>query len=160
MITRSIQLLIVMAGAVIGAALASCAARPPAHVIPHEQLEAGLSDRFPAASIVLEDERYEIVPRADVLAAARRAAVPYRTDIADCDDVASDALYHLRRRRYTDLSSTAPPAAGRLIARVDGVCHALLWHVDDTTRRILVIDPQDGRPIAPETLQPTRVTDK
>jgi hypothetical protein len=146
-VRRTLQLLIIYAAAILCAWLAtSCAASPTGRTLTQAELSKGLRHRFPAAQQVLQDELYQLVPSRDLHAALHRARVPYRPDVADCDDLTADTLYHLRRPRYHLPSALGAPAAGRLSAHWRGTRHSLLWHLAESGQ-IAVLEPYTATPV-------------
>jgi len=140
---RALQLLIVYAAALGCAFLAASCSHHAGVTISERELAKGLRHRFPKAQLILEDEVYQTVTSQQVAAAINRARIPYRKDVADCDDVTADALHYLRKPRYHLPSAIGSPAAGRLAAEWDGLRHSFVWHVANDGIR--VIEPYTGR---------------
>jgi hypothetical protein len=153
---RTIQLLIVYAAAFACAFIAASCSHREGVTITEKELARGLRDKFPKAQLILEDDVYQTVTSQQVAAAINRARVPYRKDIADCDDVTADALHYLRKPRYNAPSAIGSPAAGRLAAEWDGLRHSFVWHV--AKDGIRVIEPYTGQRVT--KLNAWRVQDK
>jgi hypothetical protein len=135
---RTLQLLILILGIIGAAMIASCSVRGAGSVVSSAVVERELRSVWPSARVTLEDGRYECVAEAEVRRCVRAARVPYRDDVADCDDLTADAVGRLRRARYFDLRAVAPPAAGRLTARWLGESHSFVWWLDlDSSLRCL-----------------------
>jgi hypothetical protein len=153
---RALQLLIVYAAAFACAFLASSCSHHAGVTISERELAKGLRHRFPKAQLILEDEVYQTVTNQRVAAAINRARIPYRKDVADCDDVTADALFYLRRPRYHLPSAIGSPAAGRLAAEWKGLRHSFVWHV--AKDGIRVIEPYTGQRVT--NINAWRVQDK
>jgi len=154
---RALQLLIVYAAAFGCALLAASCSHHEGVTISEQELAKGLRDKFPAAQLILEDEVYQTVTNQQVAAAINRARIPYRKDVADCDDVTADALHYLRKPRYNAPSAIGSPAAGRLAAEWDGLRHSFVWHVAGD-KGIRVIEPYTGQKVT--NINAWRVQDK
>ena len=154
---RTLQLLILILGIIGSAMVASCSARGAGAVVSSGVVERELRSVWPGARITLEDGRYECVSEAEVRRCVVAPSVPYRADVADCDDLTADAVGRLRRARYFDLRAVAPPAAGRLTARWQGESHSFVWWLDlDAALRC--IEPMTGEMVS--GIQPTMIFDK
>jgi hypothetical protein len=154
---RAFQLIILILGIIGSAMIASCSVRGAGSVVSSGVVERELRAVWPGARITLEDGRYECVAEAEVRGCVRAARVPYRADVADCDDLTADAVGRLRRARYFDLRAAAPPAAGRLTARWLGEAHSFVWWLDlDSSLRCL--EPMSG--VMVSGLQPSLIFDK
>ena len=154
---RALQLTILTLGIIGSAMIASCSVRGAGSVVSSSVVERELRSVWPGARVVLEDGRYECVAEAEVRQCVRAARVPYRADVADCDDLTADAVGRLRRARYFDLRASAPPAAGRLTARWSGEAHSFVWWLDlDASLRCL--EPMSE--VLVSDIQPTMIFDK
>jgi hypothetical protein len=153
---RALQLLIVYAAAFGCALLAASCSHYEGVTITERELAKGLRDKFPTAQLILEDEVYQTVTNQQVAAAISRARLPYRKDVADCDDVTADALHYLRKPRYHLPSAIGSPAAGRLAAEWKGLRHSFVWHVANDGIR--VIEPYTGQRVT--NINAWRVQDK
>jgi hypothetical protein len=154
---RTLQILIVYAAAFACAFLASSCSHYEGVTITERELAKGLRHRFPKAQLILEDEVYQTVSSAEVNRAIGRARLPYRANVADCDDVTADALHYLRKPRYNSPSAIGSPAAGRLAAEWDGLRHSFVWHVAGD-KGIRVIEPYTGQRVT--NINAWRVQDK
>jgi hypothetical protein len=155
---RALQLLIVYAAAFVCALLAaSCSHHEAGVTISEKELAKGLRHKFPQAQLILEDEVYQTVPSEQVMAALNRARLPYRANVADCDDVTFATMHHLMRPRWGSPSAVGAPAAGRVAAMWDGLRHSFVWHVDEAGK-IAITEPYTGQPVT--RIQAWRVQDK
>jgi hypothetical protein len=154
---RALQLLIVYAAAFACAFLASSCSHYEGVTITERELAKGLRHRFPKAQLILEDEVYQTVSSAEVSRAIGRARLPYRANVADCDDVTFGAMHQLMRPRWGSASAVGAPAAGRVAAVWDGQRHSFIWHVNEAGK-ISVTEPYTGETIT--KLQAWRVQDK
>jgi hypothetical protein len=156
--TRALQVSFVILAAVLCAMLATSCTTPERMVITEPVLRQGLQDTF-GVKPILEDGIYQTVEPSEIVKAAFRARVPYRPDVSDCDKIAADTLYHIRRARYHLPSAVGGPAAGRIACHYNGGRHCLVWSIgaDGTTT---IIDPSTLQPILRSAVQAWRVTDK
>jgi hypothetical protein len=157
--TRLFQFLLVLTATVLCGFLSHCTvARQQGQLITATELEKGIRHQWKPRDVVLEDNVYETVQRKEVTAAINKAQMPYRSEIADCDDTSADALYFLRSARYRDGRLRAAPAAGRMAANYQGGQHSLVWFVEEG--RFSVLDPLTGMNADNKSLKPWRVTCK
>jgi hypothetical protein len=157
MIDRLTRLIVLFALAIPMAWMVACATTERM-VITEPVLRQGLQATF-GVKPILEDGIYQTVEPSEIVKAAFRARVPYRPDVSDCDKIAADTLYHIRRARYHLPSAVGGPAAGRIACHYNGGRHCLVWSIgaDGTTT---IIDPATLQPIPRSAVQAWRVTDK
>jgi hypothetical protein len=156
--TRFLQVTFLILAAFLCAGLAACQSPTPARLIDGLVLESTLRATLPdlGDNIHLKDNHYLTVTEKELWAAIHTGWQPYKPESGDCDDQASDIVYHLRRSFY---GRGHAPAAGHVTGLVREAPHCAVWYVDARSG-LKFLDPSSLAPLHPVQIVGQRAFDK